>query len=54
MLVYVPKFHLKGTVHLADRAGLVLLPLAQSSQDQPQNDPFEMSHRRGFHLEAGM
>lgn len=51
LLVFVPKFHLKGTVHLADRAGLVILPF--ETPDQDQNDPFENSRRRGFHLETG-
>ena len=52
LLVFVPKFHLKGTVHLADRAGLVILPL--DSPDQDLNDPFENSRRRGFHLKTGL
>lgn len=54
LLVFVPKFHLKGMVHVADRAGLVLLPLTGSGQEQLQDDAFEMSHRRGFRLHSGL
>ncbi|DBA71011.1 TPA: hypothetical protein ACH3X2_011442 [Trebouxia sp. C0005] len=51
LLVFVPKFHMKGTVHLTDRAGLVRLPLTAPGQNT--DDPFAASDRRQFRLETG-
>ena len=52
LLVFVPKFHLKGTVHLTDRAGLVRLPVTAPGQDT--DDAFSVSQRRQYRLESGV
>lgn len=52
LLVFVPKFHMKGSVHLTDRAGLVRLPLTGPGQNT--EDAFAVSQRRQFRLETGM
>ena len=52
LLVFVPKFHMKGSVHLTDRAGLVRLPL--TAPDQNTDDAFAVSERRQFRLETGI
>ena len=52
LLVFVPKFHMKGSVHLTDRAGLVRLPLTAPGQNT--DDPFAVSERRQFRLETGI
>lgn len=50
LLVFVPKFHLKGSIHLTDRAGLVRLPLTAPGQDL--DDAFAISQRRHFQLDS--
>ena len=50
LLVFVPKFHLKGSIHLTDRAGLVRLPLTAPGQDL--DDAFAVSQRRHFQLDS--
>lgn len=52
LLVFVPKFHLKGSVHMADRAGLVRLPVTAPGQDA--DDAFFTSQRRRYKLESGL
>jgi len=52
LLVFVPKFHMKGSVHLTDRAGLVRLPLTAPGQNT--DDAFAVSDRRQFRLETGI
>ena len=52
LLVFVPKFHLKGSVHLTDRAGLVRLPVTAPGQDA--DDAFSISQRRQYKLESGL
>lgn len=52
LLVFVPKFHLKGSVHLTDRAGLVRLPVTAPGQDA--DDAFATSQRRQYKLESGL
>lgn len=52
LLVFVPKFHLKGSVHLTDRAGLVRLPV--TAPDQDADDAFATSQRRQYKLESGL
>lgn len=52
LLVFVPKFHMKGSVHLTDRAGLVRLPLTAPGQNT--DDAFAVSERRQFRLETGI
>lgn len=51
LLIFVPSFHLKGSVHLTDRAGLVRLPLTAPGQDT--DDAFAVSQRRQFRLDTG-
>ena len=51
LLVFVPKFHLKGSVHLTDRAGLVRLPV--TAPGQGADDAFSASQRRQYKLETG-
>lgn len=52
LLVFVPKFHMKGSVHLTDRAGLVRLPLTAPGQNT--DDAFAVSERRQYRLETGI
>ena len=52
LLVFVPKFHMKSSVHLKDRAGLVRLPLTKPDQDP--DDTFSLSQRRQYQLHTGM
>jgi len=52
LLVFVPKFHMKGSVHLTDRAGLVRLPLTAPGQNA--DDAFAVSERRRYRLETGI
>ena len=52
LLVFVPKFHLKGSVHLIDRAGLVRLPVTAPGQDT--DDAFSISQRRQHRLDSGL
>lgn len=51
LLVFVPNFHLKGSVHLTDRAGLVRPPVTAPGQDT--DDPFSRSQQRQYRLESG-
>ena len=51
LLVFVPKFHMKGSVHLTDRAGLVRPPIMAPGQNT--DDAFAVSQRRHFRLETG-
>lgn len=52
LLIFVPKFHLKGSVHLTDRAGLVRLPITAPGPDT--DDAFSISQRRQHRLESGL
>lgn len=52
LLVFVPSFHLKGSIHMTDRAGLVRLPVTAPGQDA--DDAFFTSQRRRFKLESGL
>ncbi|KAK9809126.1 hypothetical protein WJX72_009740 [[Myrmecia] bisecta] len=51
ILVFIPKYQLKGLMHLVDRRGLVRPPLAAAEEDP--NDPIQLGLRRNLRLETG-
>lgn len=52
LTVFVPKYHLKGLVHLVDLRGLVIPPLDSAGQDLAA--PAEVVRRRNLHLRTGL
>ena len=56
LLVFVPRYHLRGSIHLADRAGLVRPPLIGADVGGPaaeERDAFAIAGRRDLKLETG-
>lgn len=52
LLLFIPEYHIKGLLHLADRAGLVRPP--RSSDAEPDaRDPYVLSERRKLRLSTG-
>ncbi|PRW57734.1 DIS3-like exonuclease 1 [Chlorella sorokiniana] len=51
LLVFLPKYHLKGVIHLTDKQGVCRPPLEQGAEDDAA-DPFELAHRRGLAVVA--
>lgn len=52
LLVFVPAYHLRGAVHLTDRRGAVIAPLAGDGDDD-STDAFTRAARRPLRLEEG-
>lgn len=56
LLVFVPRYHLRGAIHLADRTGLVRPPLTGEEVGAPAADErnaFAVAGRRDLKLETG-
>jgi hypothetical protein len=51
LLLFLPRYHLRGVVHLADRAGVVRPPL-RGPHDEQEGDPLAAAWRRGLALVA--
>jgi hypothetical protein len=53
VLLFMPKYGIKGAVHLVDRAGTVLPPLEEEGPPADPRDPFVLAARRTLRLEHG-
>ncbi|KAL4852980.1 DIS3-like exonuclease 1 [Chlorella vulgaris] len=51
LLIFLPKYHLRGVIHLTDKAGLCKPPL-RHKEDEQANDPLLTAYRRGLALVA--
>ncbi|KAL4433810.1 hypothetical protein ABPG75_000251 [Micractinium tetrahymenae] len=51
LLIFIPKYHLKGVIHLTDRQGVCKPPL-RAPGDEQLDDPFVLSYRRGLAVVA--
>ena len=52
LLLFIPEYHIKGLLHLADRAGLVRPPRSSDAEPDPR-DLYVLSERRKLRLSAG-
>ena len=52
LLLFIPEYHIKGLLHLADRAGLVCPPRSSDAEPDPR-DPYVLSERRKLRLSVG-
>ena len=52
LLLFIPEYHIKGLLHLADCAGLVRRPRSSDADPDPR-DPYVLSERRKLRLSAG-
>lgn len=57
LLVFVPEYHIRGTLRLTDRRGLPVPPAATDEQEKAEGkagrDAFALAARRRLHLETG-
>ncbi len=53
LLVFVPQFHIRGAIRLADKTGLVIPPSSGSATGQQPNDAFALAERRKLELQQG-
>ncbi|KAI7844065.1 hypothetical protein COHA_002209 [Chlorella ohadii] len=51
LLVFLPKYHLKGVIHLTDKQDVCRPPLAQAAEEDA-DDPFVLAQRRGLAVVA--
>ncbi|KAI3434597.1 hypothetical protein D9Q98_002666 [Chlorella vulgaris] len=51
LVIFLPKYHLRGVIHLTDKAGLCKPPL-RDKEDEQANDPLLTAYRRGLALVA--
>ena len=52
VLLFVPKYHIKGAVQLTDRSGCPILLLREGTGDD-LNDPFAVAERQKLKLHHG-
>eukprot|EP00887_Chlorella_sp_A99_P003744 scaffold7.g3744.t1 len=51
LLVFVPRYHLRGVIHLTDKEGVCRPPL-RAPGEADAADPFVLSYRRGLEVES--
>ena len=54
LLVFVPQFHIRGSIRLVDRNGLIIPPATSLDDGQPANDAFALAARRKLQLHQGV